>query len=110
MLLGLKPGHACDLINSMPRDGPSLTVAAMNSSLTVATMNSFSNGSHHMSCHNAEGEAGARQVTGAKVGLQHNLGLGGACTVLGVRGVDRAHTRGMALRFTSLLHLKRCHA
>ena len=50
----------------MPRDGPSLTVAAMNSSLTVATMNSFSNGSHHMSCHNAEGEAGARQVTDAR--------------------------------------------
>ncbi|MEV0973971.1 lipid-transfer protein [Microtetraspora glauca] len=27
------------------------------------------------------GEAGARQVDGAKVGLQHNLGLGGACVV-----------------------------
>ena len=27
------------------------------------------------------GEAGPRQVTGARVGLQHNLGLGGACVV-----------------------------
>lgn len=27
------------------------------------------------------GEAGARQVPGAKIGLQHNLGLGGACVV-----------------------------
>jgi hypothetical protein len=27
------------------------------------------------------GSAGARQVAGAKVGLQHNLGLGGACVV-----------------------------
>jgi len=27
------------------------------------------------------GEAGPRQVEGAKVGLQHNLGLGGACVV-----------------------------
>ncbi|MEV8637936.1 lipid-transfer protein [Streptosporangium sp. NPDC051023] len=27
------------------------------------------------------GEAGARQVDGARVGLQHNLGLGGACVV-----------------------------
>merc|ERR1712146_238637 len=27
------------------------------------------------------GEAGPRQVPGAKVGLQHNLGLGGACVV-----------------------------
>ena len=27
------------------------------------------------------GEAGPRQVAGAKVGLQHNLGLGGACVV-----------------------------
>jgi acetyl-CoA acetyltransferase len=27
------------------------------------------------------GEAGARQVAGAKVALQHNLGLGGAAVV-----------------------------
>ena len=27
------------------------------------------------------GEAGPRQVEGARVGLQHNLGLGGACVV-----------------------------
>ena len=27
------------------------------------------------------GEAGPRQVPGARVGLQHNLGLGGACVV-----------------------------
>jgi acetyl-CoA acetyltransferase len=27
------------------------------------------------------GEAGARQVEGARIGLQHNLGLGGACVV-----------------------------
>jgi acetyl-CoA acetyltransferase len=27
------------------------------------------------------GEAGARQVPGARIGLQHNLGLGGACVV-----------------------------
>ncbi|MGI5489344.1 lipid-transfer protein [Microtetraspora malaysiensis] len=27
------------------------------------------------------GEAGARQVDGARIGLQHNLGLGGACVV-----------------------------
>ncbi len=27
------------------------------------------------------GEAGARQVPGAKIGLQHNLGLGGPCVV-----------------------------
>ena len=27
------------------------------------------------------GEAGARQVEGARLGLQHNIGLGGACVV-----------------------------
>ncbi|MCY1251395.1 lipid-transfer protein [compost metagenome] len=27
------------------------------------------------------GQAGARQVEGARVALQHNLGLGGACVV-----------------------------
>lgn len=27
------------------------------------------------------GEAGERQVAGARLGLQHNLGLGGACVV-----------------------------
>ena len=27
------------------------------------------------------GEAGDRQVSGAKVGLQHNIGIGGACVV-----------------------------
>jgi hypothetical protein len=27
------------------------------------------------------GEAGDRQVEGARIGLQHNLGLGGACVV-----------------------------
>ncbi len=31
--------------------------------------------------HQLRGSAGARQVAGAKVGLQHNLGLGGACVV-----------------------------
>jgi sterol carrier protein 2 len=31
--------------------------------------------------HQLRGTAGARQVTGAQVGLQHNLGLGGACVV-----------------------------
>ena len=34
------------------------------------------------------GEAGARQVDGAKVALQHNLGLGGACVVSLYRKVD----------------------
>jgi len=29
--------------------------------------------------HQLRGSAGARQVTGARIGLQHNLGLGGAC-------------------------------
>ncbi|WP_226873512.1 thiolase C-terminal domain-containing protein [Microbispora sitophila] len=32
------------------------------------------------------GEAGPRQVEGARVGLQHNLGLGGACVVTLDRG------------------------
>ncbi|XVQ82000.1 thiolase C-terminal domain-containing protein [Microbispora siamensis] len=32
------------------------------------------------------GEAGPRQVEGARVGLQHNLGLGGACVVTLYRG------------------------
>jgi hypothetical protein len=27
------------------------------------------------------GAAGARQVEGARIGLQHNIGLGGACVV-----------------------------
>ena len=31
--------------------------------------------------HQLRGSAGARQVAGATVGLQHNLGLGGACVV-----------------------------
>lgn len=31
--------------------------------------------------HQLRGSAGARQVEGARVGLQHNLGLGGACVV-----------------------------
>jgi sterol carrier protein 2 len=31
--------------------------------------------------HQLRGSAGARQVAGAKVALQHNLGLGGACVV-----------------------------
>jgi acetyl-CoA acetyltransferase len=31
--------------------------------------------------HQLRGSAGARQVGGAKVALQHNLGLGGACVV-----------------------------
>ncbi|WP_182907517.1 hypothetical protein [Microbispora sp. H13382] len=31
-------------------------------------------------------EAGPRQVEGARVGLQHNLGLGGACVVTLYRG------------------------
>jgi acetyl-CoA acetyltransferase len=33
------------------------------------------------------GNAGARQVDGARVALQHNLGLGGACVVTLYRGV-----------------------
>ena len=32
-------------------------------------------------CQNLRGTAEARQVPGAKVALQHNLGLGGACVV-----------------------------
>jgi len=32
-------------------------------------------------CWQLRGEAGKRQVSGAKVALQHNLGLGGACVV-----------------------------
>jgi acetyl-CoA acetyltransferase len=31
--------------------------------------------------HQLRGSAGSRQVEGAKVALQHNLGLGGACVV-----------------------------
>ena len=32
-------------------------------------------------CVQVRGEAGPRQVAGAQLGLQHNLGLGGACVV-----------------------------
>ena len=32
-------------------------------------------------CWQLRGEAGPRQVDGAKVALQHNLGLGGACVI-----------------------------
>eukprot|EP00937_MAST-01D_sp_MAST-1D-sp2_P004541 g4541.t1 len=32
-------------------------------------------------CWQLRGEAGPRQVEGARVGLQHNLGLGGACVI-----------------------------
>lgn len=32
-------------------------------------------------CNQLRGECGVRQVPGAKIGLQHNLGLGGACVV-----------------------------
>ena len=32
-------------------------------------------------CWQLRGEAGPRQVEGAKVALQHNLGLGGACVI-----------------------------
>jgi acetyl-CoA acetyltransferase len=32
------------------------------------------------------GQAGERQVEGARVGLQHNIGLGGACVVTLYRG------------------------
>ena len=32
-------------------------------------------------CRQLRGECGKRQVPGAKVALQHNLGLGGACVV-----------------------------
>jgi acetyl-CoA acetyltransferase len=31
--------------------------------------------------HQLRGDADARQVSGARLGLQHNLGLGGACVV-----------------------------
>ncbi|MGB5010886.1 MAG: lipid-transfer protein, partial [Candidatus Dechloromonas phosphoritropha] len=34
------------------------------------------------------GEAGERQVAGARLGLQHNLGLGGACVVTLYQRVD----------------------
>ncbi|ANS31041.1 Non-specific lipid-transfer protein [Rhodococcus opacus] len=34
------------------------------------------------------GQAGARQVEGARIGLQHNLGLGGACVVSVFKKVD----------------------
>ena len=36
--------------------------------------------------HQLRGTAGARQVDGARIGLQHNLGLGGACVVTLYRG------------------------
>jgi len=32
-------------------------------------------------CWQLRGEAGKRQVNGAKVALQHNVGLGGVCVV-----------------------------
>jgi len=32
-------------------------------------------------CWQLRGEAGKRQVNGAKVALQHNIGLGGVCVV-----------------------------
>ena len=32
-------------------------------------------------CNQLRGNAGARQVAGARIGLQHNLGLGGAAVV-----------------------------
>ena len=32
-------------------------------------------------CRQLRGECGKRQVPGAKIALQHNLGLGGACVV-----------------------------
>ena len=35
------------------------------------------------------GTAGARQVTGAKIGLQHNIGLGGAAVVTAYRPANR---------------------
>jgi len=35
----------------------------------------------HELVHQLRGAAGARQVENARVGLQHNLGLGGACVV-----------------------------
>jgi acetyl-CoA acetyltransferase len=37
--------------------------------------------------HQLRGTAGARQVEGARIGLQHNLGLGGACVVTMYRKV-----------------------
>lgn len=44
-------------------------------------------------CWQLRGEAGKRQVPGAKIALQHNLGLGGAAVVtlyrMGFRGNDR---------------------
>jgi len=36
--------------------------------------------------HQLRGSAGARQVEGARIALQHNLGLGGACVVTMYRG------------------------
>jgi acetyl-CoA acetyltransferase len=38
------------------------------------------------------GEAGRRQVEGARLALQHNLGLGGACVVTLYEAVNRSHT------------------
>ena len=35
------------------------------------------------------GEAGARQVDGARLALQHNVGLGGACVVTLYERADR---------------------
>lgn len=44
-------------------------------------------------CWQLRGEADKRQVSGAKLALQHNLGLGGAAVVtlykMGFRGNDR---------------------
>src|SRR3546814_8205791 len=38
------------------------------------------------------GEAGSRQVEGARLGLQHNIGIGGAC-VVSLSERDRKSTR-----------------
>jgi hypothetical protein len=42
------------------------------------------------------GQAGERQVEGAKVALQHNLGLGGACVVTMYRTPAPQHKLGLA--------------
>jgi hypothetical protein len=47
-------------------------------------------------CWQLRGEADKRQVKNAKVGLQHNLGLGGACVVTMYKRPTDAWAQGVA--------------